>query len=75
MGLQDRGRAKDFSLLHSVQAGFVTHPASYTTSTLAVFPGVKQQGHEDDHSHPSSAEVKNGEAITPLPHTPSRRSA
>jgi hypothetical protein len=26
----------------------------------AVFPGVKRQGRESDHSYPSSAEVKNG---------------
>jgi len=24
-----------------------------------LFPGVKRPGHESDHSHPSSAEVKN----------------
>jgi hypothetical protein len=30
--------------------------------------GVKRQGREADHSHPSSAEVKNGGAIHPLPH-------
>jgi hypothetical protein len=30
-------------------------------------PGVKRQGRETDHSPPSSAEVKNGGAIPPLP--------
>jgi hypothetical protein len=29
--------------------------------------GVKRPGHETDHSPPSSAEVKNGGAIPPLP--------
>jgi hypothetical protein len=29
-------------------------------------PGVKQPGHEADHSPPFSAEVKNGGAIPPL---------
>jgi hypothetical protein len=29
--------------------------------------GVKQPGHEADHSSPSSAEVKNDGAIPPLP--------
>jgi hypothetical protein len=29
--------------------------------------GVKRPGREDDHSPPSSAEVKNGGAIPPLP--------
>jgi hypothetical protein len=33
----------------------------------ALFPGVKRQGREDDHSLPSSAEVKNGKTISPLP--------
>jgi hypothetical protein len=31
----------------------------------ALYPGVKQQGCEADHSHPSSAEVKNGGATFP----------
>jgi hypothetical protein len=29
---------------------------------------VNQQGRENDHSLPSGAEVKNGEAVSPLPH-------
>jgi hypothetical protein len=32
-------------------------------------PGVKREWREADHSLPSSAEVKNGEAITSLSHT------
>jgi hypothetical protein len=32
-------------------------------------------GFEDNHSHPSSAEVKNGAAIPPLLHTSSWRGA
>jgi hypothetical protein len=32
-------------------------------------PGVKRPGREADHSPPSSAEVKNGTAIPPLPYT------
>jgi hypothetical protein len=32
------------------------------------FPGFKAAGREVDHLPPSSAEVKNGEAIPPLPH-------
>jgi hypothetical protein len=36
------------------------------------FPlGLKQPGREADYLSPSSAEVKNGGAITPLPHTSS----
>jgi hypothetical protein len=35
----------------------------------ALSPGVKGMEHEADHSSPPSAEVKNGRAIPPLPHT------
>jgi hypothetical protein len=31
------------------------------------FPGVKWQGHDANHSSPSSAKVTNGGAIPPLP--------
>jgi hypothetical protein len=41
----------------------------------ALSPGVKRQGREADHSLPSSAEVKNGGAISPLLHTSSWNSA
>jgi hypothetical protein len=37
----------------------------WTPGTLS--PGVKQLGHEADHSLPASTEVKNGGAIPPLP--------
>jgi hypothetical protein len=37
----------------------------------ALFMLVKRPGPEADHSPPSSAEVKNGGAISPLPHTSS----
>jgi hypothetical protein len=56
--------AYDFSLFHKVQIGSEAHASSYTMRTA----GIKQQGHEADHSPPSSAEVENGEAIPPLPH-------
>jgi hypothetical protein len=42
---------------------------------VAVSPGVAQQEREGDHSSPSSAEVKNGGAVLPLPHTSSWRGA
>jgi hypothetical protein len=35
----------------------------------AVSPVVKRQGREADHSAPSSAEIKIGGAILPVPHT------
>jgi hypothetical protein len=41
----------------------------------ALFPEVKRTGPEGDHSPPTSAEVKNGGAIHPLPRTSSWRSA
>jgi hypothetical protein len=34
----------------------------------ALSPAVKRQVREADHSPPSNAEVKNGGAISPLPH-------
>jgi hypothetical protein len=37
-------------------------------STQALPPGVNLHGREADQKSPSNAEVKNGEAITPLPH-------
>jgi hypothetical protein len=41
----------------------------------ALSPGVKRQEREADHLPPSSAEVKKGGAIPPLPHISSWRSA
>jgi hypothetical protein len=46
------------SLLHIVQTGSVVHPTSYKMGPGGSFPGVKRQGREADHSHPTSAEVK-----------------
>jgi hypothetical protein len=43
-------------------------PASSPMGTGAFFPGVKQPGHEADHSPPSSAEVKNDGAVPQLCH-------
>jgi hypothetical protein len=34
---------------------------------MAISPGLDWQGCEADHSHPSSAEVKNGGAVTYTP--------
>jgi hypothetical protein len=39
--------------------------ASHPMSTEASFPEMNRPGHEDMHSLPSSAEVKNGGAIPP----------
>jgi hypothetical protein len=68
---------QDFSLLHSVQTGSGTHPASYPVTSGFTpppppdgesFPGVRRPWREADRSPPSSAEVKKGGAIPPLPH-------
>jgi hypothetical protein len=37
----------------------------------AVFREIKRQQREADHSPPSRTEVRNGEAIPPLPYTSS----
>jgi hypothetical protein len=48
--------------------------------SVSIVPGIpslgaKQPGPEADHSHVSSAKVKNGAAVPPLPHMPSWRGA
>jgi hypothetical protein len=48
---------------------------SYPYGIVADFPEVKRPGFEADHSFASRTEARNGGAIPPLPHTPSRRSA
>jgi hypothetical protein len=50
-----------------VQTDPGVHPASYPMGTGASFPRLKHPGHGDDHSLPSSAKVKNGGAVPPLP--------
>jgi hypothetical protein len=66
------GRVK-FTPLHSVQADYGAHPASYGMCTGYLSPWVKRPGREADHTPPSSAEVKNGGAVPPLPHLSSWR--
>jgi hypothetical protein len=48
-------------------------PIQRTRGSLS--PGIKRPGHEASHSSPSSAEVKNGRATPPLPHTSLSRGA
>jgi hypothetical protein len=57
-----------FSLLHSVQTRSEAHPASYAMGTGGSFPKGKADGEQADHSLPSSAKLKNGEAMPPLYH-------
>jgi hypothetical protein len=67
--------AWDFSLLHSVQTWPAAHLSSYPISTWVISSGVKRQVCETDNSSPTSAEVKNGGGITPLPHMSSWHNA
>jgi hypothetical protein len=67
--------ARDFSLLHIVHTGSGAHPAFCTVGTGDCFLGVKQPERVAYHSPPSSAEVKNGGAVHPLPHTCSGHNA
>jgi hypothetical protein len=46
----------------------VIQPHSLVTIPTSCFPGVKRQGHEADHSLPSSVKVKNRGAIPPFPY-------
>jgi hypothetical protein len=63
------GRGKRF-FLFSVTSRLALGPTQPPVQWVleAVSPRVKQQGHEADHSSPSSAMVKNGGATPPLPH-------
>jgi hypothetical protein len=52
--------AEDFSYCLCVQTGSGAHPVFYPMGTGGPFPGGKARpGRDADHSHPSSAEVKN----------------
>jgi hypothetical protein len=60
IGVRSPAGAKDFSSSLCVQTGSGAHPASCPKGTGGPFPGGKaRQGHDADHSPPSSAEVKN----------------
>jgi hypothetical protein len=45
------------SVLHVVQTGSVSHPASYPMGTGGSFLGVKRPGRETDHLPPTSVAV------------------
>jgi hypothetical protein len=67
----DRGS----SLLQGVQTGFGDHPTEYKIDVRGLFPGTKRLERAADNSPASSAEVKNGGSLLPLPHTSSWRGA
>jgi hypothetical protein len=59
-----RQRRKDFSSTLCVQTGSGTHPASCTMCTGGPLPGAKARpGRDADHSHLSSAEIKNEQEL------------
>jgi hypothetical protein len=63
-------------ILHSVQTRILEHTQPPTQFLpKASFQGVQRLRREADHSPPSSDKVKNGGAISPLPHSPSWRGA
>jgi hypothetical protein len=61
-------QGQDFSLMRNVQSvlGPTQPPIQWVPVALSL--GLKRQGREADHTRVSSAEVKNGGAIHPLPH-------
>jgi hypothetical protein len=66
-GVRFLTEARDFSLFHSVQTNLASIQPPIQWVMGALFPGVKWQGRETYRSPPSSREVKNGAAISPLP--------
>jgi hypothetical protein len=65
---------KIFSLSPSIPVLEPTHPPmKWVPDALSL--GVNRAGRESGHSPPSNADVKNGGALPPLPHTPSWCSA
>jgi hypothetical protein len=78
--LDDRGvgfripvAARIFSTSSRPVLGPTQPPIQWVPGALS--PGVKRQGHEADHSPPTSAEVKKMWLYTAIPHTPSWHSA
>jgi hypothetical protein len=64
-----------FSIPYSLDRGMVSALASFRMGTGGFHPRLKPPGRQDDHSPASSAEIKNGGAIPPIPHTFSWRGA
>jgi hypothetical protein len=62
-----------FSIVSRPSPGSTRHPLQWVPGALSL--GVKRSVRKADRSPPSSAEVKNGGAISPLPHTFSCRDA
>jgi len=58
---------KNLLLSYHVHTGSETHPASCEMVTGGLFPGLKRQGREADHSRKCSAEVQNLWSYTSTP--------
>jgi len=56
--------AGSYSLLHASTPGLGTTQPHIQWVTEAIFPGVKRQGSEADHSPPPSTEAKNAWSYT-----------
>jgi hypothetical protein len=65
--IPDRGEIFLFSKISRLTLGPTQPPVQWTQEAL--FPGVKRQKREADHSPPSSSEIKYYGATPPLPHT------
>jgi hypothetical protein len=63
-----------FTTVFRPTLGPIQPPIQWVPGALSL-GGFKQWGHQADHSPPSSAEVKKGAAIPPLPHMPSWHTA
>jgi len=65
--IPSRGNDGIFSLCHHVQTGSGAHPTSYPLGSGALTPGVKQLGHEADHSSHLVPRLRMCGAIPTLP--------
>jgi len=60
-------RFRRFSFLQSIQTGYVACTVCIQRVLAAHSSGIKQMGHEADHSLPSSTKVHNQSAKTSTP--------
>jgi hypothetical protein len=68
VGVPSPGGGKNF--LFSMSRPAEAHPAFYPVGTGTSFPRVKRPEREDDHSPPTSVEVKKTWVYTPTPPYP-----